>query len=73
MCERIQGLRSGLRQALEKNSGADFAFIEKEKGMFSFLGPSAEQAIKLRITDSAGLDLQRPYRLLGPRTEGKTK
>jgi aspartate aminotransferase len=48
MCERIQGLRSGLRQALEKNSGADFAFIEKEKGMFSFLGLGAAQALRLR-------------------------
>ena len=48
MCERIQGLRSSLRQALEKNSGADFAFIEKEKGMFSFLGLDATQALRLR-------------------------
>ena len=48
MCGRIQGLRSSLRQALEKNSGADFAFIEKEKGMFSFLGLSAAQALRLR-------------------------
>ena len=48
MCGRINELRSGLRQALETHSGADFAFIEKEKGMFSFLGLSAEQAIRLR-------------------------
>ena len=48
MCERIQGLRSSLRQALEKNSGVDFAFIEKEKGMFSFLGLGAAQALRLR-------------------------
>ena len=48
MCGRINGLRSNLREKLESASGRDFAFIEKEKGMFSFLGLSAEQAIKLR-------------------------
>jgi len=48
MCERINGLRSGLRQKLEASTGADFGFIEKEKGMFSFLGLSPEQARRLR-------------------------
>ena len=48
MCGRINGLRSSLREKLEAASGRDFAFIEKEKGMFSFLGLSAEQAIRLR-------------------------
>lgn len=48
MCGRINGLRTSLREKLETASGRDFAFIEKEKGMFSFLGLSAEQAIKLR-------------------------
>jgi len=48
VCARIQGLRSKLRTALEAQSGADFAFIEQEKGMFSFLGLSAEQAVRLR-------------------------
>jgi aspartate aminotransferase len=48
MCQRIQGLRANLRQSLEARTGADFAFIEREKGMFSFLGLSAEQAIRLR-------------------------
>lgn len=48
MCERIHGLRSGLRGALEARTGADFQFIEKEKGMFSFLGLSAAQALRLR-------------------------
>ncbi|MEH6585107.1 MAG: amino acid aminotransferase [Halioglobus sp.] len=48
MCGRINGLRTNLREKLEAASGRDFAFIEKEKGMFSFLGLSAEQAIKLR-------------------------
>ncbi len=48
MCSRINGLRSDLRSKLEAASGRDFAFIEKEKGMFSFLGLSAEQAVKLR-------------------------
>ena len=48
MCARIQNLRGSLREALEQASGADFAFIEKEKGMFSFLGLSPDQAIRLR-------------------------
>ncbi|KAA1189173.1 aspartate/tyrosine/aromatic aminotransferase [Pseudohalioglobus sediminis] len=48
MCERINGLRSTLRQKLESACDRDFAFIEKEKGMFSFLGLSAEQAVRLR-------------------------
>ncbi len=48
MCARINGLRSDLRVALEKASGRDFAFIEREKGMFSFLGLAPEQAQRLR-------------------------
>lgn len=48
MCQRINGLRTSLRTALEQSTGADFAFIERERGMFSFLGLSAEQAIQLR-------------------------
>ncbi|MEP4149373.1 MAG: amino acid aminotransferase [Halioglobus sp.] len=48
MCGRMNGLRTGLREKLEAASGRDFAFIEKEKGMFSFLGLSAEQAVRLR-------------------------
>ncbi len=48
MCERINGLRSSLRHALEARCGGDYAFIEREKGMFSFLGLSAEQAQRLR-------------------------
>ena len=48
MCGRMNGLRTGLREKLEAASSMDFAFIEKEKGMFSFLGLSTEQAIRLR-------------------------
>jgi len=48
MCQRINGLRTGLRQQLEQKSGRDFGFIEREKGMFSFLGLSAEQTLRLR-------------------------
>ena len=55
MCGRINGLRSALREKLEAVSGADFSFIEKEKGMFSFLGLSAEQAIRLRKEHSVYL------------------
>jgi aspartate aminotransferase len=48
MCQRINGLRSTLREALEARCGGDYAFIEQEKGMFSFLGLSADQAQRLR-------------------------
>ena len=48
MCGRINGLRSSLREKLEAASGRDFAFVEREKGMFSFLGLSEAQAIQLR-------------------------
>lgn len=48
MCQRINGLRSSLRKALETQCGADYGFIEREKGMFSFLGLRAEQAVRLR-------------------------
>ena len=48
MCDRINGLRRAIREKLEAASGRDFAFIEHEKGMFSFLGLSAEQAVRLR-------------------------
>ena len=48
MCDRINGLRRTIRQKLETASGRDFAFIEQEKGMFSFLGLTAEQAVRLR-------------------------
>ena len=48
MCERINGLRAGLVSKLNASTGRDFNFIANEKGMFSFLGLSAEQAIRLR-------------------------
>jgi aspartate aminotransferase len=48
MCARINTLRADLRRALEGSCGSDFAFIQREKGMFSFLGLSAEQAQRLR-------------------------
>jgi aspartate aminotransferase len=48
MCERINGLRSALVQKLQTVSDRDFSFIQREKGMFSFLGLSAEQARRLR-------------------------
>ena len=48
VCQRINGLRRSLRRALEENTQRDFAFIEREKGMFSFLGLSPEQARRLR-------------------------
>lgn len=48
MCERINRLRTVLREKLEAPSGVDFGFIEREKGMFSFLGLSPEQTLRLR-------------------------
>ena len=48
MCQRINGLRTGLRHKLEAASGRDFGFIERENGMFSFLGLSQQQAQRLR-------------------------
>jgi len=48
MCERINGLRSALVQKLQTVSDRDFSFIQREKGMFSFLGLSAEQTRRLR-------------------------
>lgn len=48
MCERINGLRCTLREKLEASTGADFGFIERERGMFSFLGLTPEQARRLR-------------------------
>jgi aspartate aminotransferase len=52
MCQRINGLRGQLKAKLETACGRDFSFIEREKGMFSFLGLSAEQAQRLRAEHS---------------------
>lgn len=48
MCERINGLRSALVDKLYAATGRDFEFIQREKGMFSFLGLSQEQVNRLR-------------------------
>ncbi|MEM8564402.1 MAG: amino acid aminotransferase [Pseudomonadota bacterium] len=48
MCERMNGLRANLRERLEAKSGRDFGFIERENGMFSFLGLDPSQTLKLR-------------------------
>jgi aspartate aminotransferase len=48
MCDRINGLRTRLRGELERLTGDDYGFIEAEKGMFSFLGLTPEQARRLR-------------------------
>ena len=48
MCERINGLRVEFRDRLQAATGRDFGFIAQEKGMFSFLGLSAEQAQRVR-------------------------
>ncbi|MEH6608855.1 MAG: amino acid aminotransferase [Halioglobus sp.] len=48
MCQRINGLRAQLVDKLQAATNQDFGFIQQEKGMFSFLGLSAEQAQRLR-------------------------
>jgi len=52
MCERVNGLRANLVTQLQAVSDRDFSFIQREKGMFSFLGLSAEQAQRLRAEHS---------------------
>ncbi len=52
MCRRINGLRTSLVSKLEQCTDRDFSFIEREKGMFSFLGLSREQALALRTEHS---------------------
>lgn len=50
---RIQGVRIGFADALQEKLGSDrFEFIRHQKGMFSFLGISAEQVQKMRETHS---------------------
>lgn len=48
MCTRINGLRDMLADKLQAATAADFEFIRKENGMFSFLGLSQEQVNRLR-------------------------
>ena len=48
MCLRINDLRSQLVEKLHAACDRDFSFIEREKGMFSFLGLTVEQARALR-------------------------
>jgi len=49
MRDRLNDLRTLFVQKLkERNSPRDFSFIEQENGMFSFLGISREQVIRLR-------------------------
>jgi len=49
MRERINSLRSGVVESLrEAGAAGDFSFIERQKGMFSFLGITPEQVHKLQ-------------------------
>jgi len=48
MRERINGLRALLVAKLAERTPADFSFIQKERGMFSFIGLSKAQVVKLR-------------------------
>jgi aspartate aminotransferase len=52
ICERINGLRGQLQNALTTATKRDFGFIGTEHGMFSFLGLSVEQAQRLREEQS---------------------
>jgi len=49
MCERINTLRTEFRDCLHAATGRDFGFIANEKGMFSFLGLTKEQAQQVRV------------------------
>ena len=49
MRSRINGLRQLLVDKLaERRTSVDFSFMAKERGMFSFLGISKEQVVRLR-------------------------
>ncbi len=48
MCGRINTLRADFRDRLQAKTGRDFSFIANEKGMFSFLGLTKEQALQVR-------------------------
>ena len=49
MNQRINGLRRELNLALQQQGvDQDFSFIERQKGMFSFLGINKEQILRLR-------------------------
>lgn len=49
MRDRINSLRSLLVEKLDsKNAGQDFSFIQRQRGMFSFLGVTPEQVHRLR-------------------------
>ncbi len=48
MCQRINDLRALLVAKLNEKTGHDFGFIQREKGMFSFLGLTPGQVERLR-------------------------
>ncbi len=48
MCARINDMRALLAERLSAATGRDFSFISRERGMFSFLGLSADQVLALR-------------------------
>lgn len=49
MRNRLNGLRQTLTDALvARDTAMDFSFIARERGMFSFLGISQEQVVRLR-------------------------
>jgi len=52
MCSRINTLRTSLVQELAAQCDRDFSFIANEKGMFSFLGLSKDQTLRLRSEHS---------------------
>ena len=52
ICQRINDLRSCFQNALSVETDLDFSFIGREKGMFSFLGLTVDQARRLRSEHS---------------------
>lgn len=63
MCTRVNSVRQQLVEGLSAATGRDFSFIAREKGMFSFLGLTKEQAVELRqkhsvyMTDSSRINV----------------
>ena len=48
MCARINDMRALLGERLTAATNRDFSFITRERGMFSFLGLTADQVLALR-------------------------
>jgi len=48
MRERIKAMRQALAEGVQKRSGKDFAFVVKQRGLFSYTGLTKDQVERLR-------------------------